>query len=93
MAQSLNNLAVLYHAQGKYSEAEPLYERPLVISEKALGPEHPQVALLLENCAYLLKEMNREAEAAEMEARAKEIRAKHTKETQRSEMEYPKESI
>ena len=37
---SLNNLALLYPA-GRYAEAEPLYKRALAISEKALGPEHP----------------------------------------------------
>ena len=37
VAQSLNNLAVLYHTQSKYAEAEPLYERSLAIKEKALG--------------------------------------------------------
>ncbi len=31
-------------AQGKYAEAEPFYKRALAISEKALGPEHPDVA-------------------------------------------------
>ena len=39
MAQSLNNLAVLYQAQGHYAEAEPLYKRSLAIREKVLGPE------------------------------------------------------
>ena len=43
-ATSLNNLAELYRVQGKYVEAEPLYQRSLAIREKALGPEHPQVA-------------------------------------------------
>ena len=28
---SLNNLAALYQAQGKYAEAEPLYQRALAI--------------------------------------------------------------
>jgi len=27
VATSLNNLAILYHSQGKYAEAEPLYKR------------------------------------------------------------------
>ncbi len=31
LATSLNNLAELYRAQGKYAEAEPLYERALAI--------------------------------------------------------------
>ena len=42
-APSLNNLAALYQAQGRYAEAEPLYKRSLAIREKALGPEHPDV--------------------------------------------------
>ena len=77
MAISLNNLAALYDAQGKYGEAEPLYQRALAIWEKALGPEHPNVATCLENYAALLKKMGRGAEAEPLEARAQAIRAKH----------------
>ena len=80
VAQSLNNLGELYRAQGKYSKAEPLYKRSLAIWEKALGPEHPNMAQGLENYAALLRKTNREAEATRMEARAKAIRAKHTRE-------------
>ncbi len=76
MAASLNNLAELYRAQGKYAEAEPHYQRALVIREKALGPEHPQVAQSLENYATLLRETGRNTEAAKMEACGKAIRAK-----------------
>ncbi len=49
VAQSLNNLAELYRAQGRYAEAEPPYQRSLAILEKVLGPEHPHVAQSLEN--------------------------------------------
>ena len=49
----------LYHAvhcmQGKYSEAEPLYERCQAIEEKVLGPEHPSLAITLNNRSGLLK--------------------------------------
>ena len=76
MAASLNNLAGLYQEQGKYAEAEPLYRRSLAILEKALGPEHPDVAESLVNYAELLRETGREDKAEEMEARAKAIRAK-----------------
>jgi len=77
----LNNfLAWLYQGQGKYAEAEALYKQSLVIFEKALGPEHPNMAQGLENYAALLRKTNREAEATRMEARAKAIRAKHTRE-------------
>ena len=74
MATNLSNLANLYSKQGKYTEAEPLYNRSLAIYEKALGPEHPNVAATLGNYAKLLREMNRDAEAEKMEARAKAIR-------------------
>jgi tetratricopeptide (TPR) repeat protein len=33
LATSLNNLAGLYDAQGRYSEAEPLYQQALELSE------------------------------------------------------------
>ena len=41
--------------QGKYNEAEPLYERSQAIREKVLGPEHPGVAESLNNRAELLR--------------------------------------
>ena len=43
VAITLNVLAGLYQAQGRYAEAEPLYKRSLAIREKALGPDHPDV--------------------------------------------------
>ena len=42
VAQTLNNLAGLYHSQGQYAKAEPLYERALAIYEEALGPDHSE---------------------------------------------------
>ena len=40
--------------QGKYTEAEPIYERALAIREKVLGSEHPDVAATLNDRAGLL---------------------------------------
>ena len=37
------------------AKAEPLYQRALAISEKALGPEHPDVARSLNNLAAALR--------------------------------------
>ena len=76
LATSLNNLAELYHTQGQYAQAEPLYKRALAIYEKALGPDHPSVATSLENYADLLQKTGRTAEAEELEERARAIRAK-----------------
>lgn len=47
-------------SQGKYGEAEPLYERSQAIREKMLGPEHPDVAVSLNNRAGLLSTQVRE---------------------------------
>ena len=63
----------------RIAEAEPLYKRALAIWEKALGPEHPNVVNGLENYAALLRKTGRTTKATEMEARAKAIRAKHTR--------------
>ncbi len=63
LATSLNNLAGLYSAQGKYAEAEPLHQRALAIMEKALGPEHPNVASSLNNLAELYRLQGKYAEA------------------------------
>lgn len=76
LAGTLNNLAEVYRAQGKYTEAEPLYQRAVVIAEKALGQNHSYVARVLANYAALLRKANRDADAEKMEARAKAIRDK-----------------
>ncbi|CAN0570478.1 unnamed protein product [Ectocarpus sp. 12 AP-2014] len=47
----LDTLSAVF--QGKYKEAEPLYERSQEIREKVLGPEHPDVAQSLDNRARL----------------------------------------
>ena len=77
MAASLNTLAVLYYLQGKYAEAEPLYKRELVLYQKTLGPEHPDMPKVLENMAELYKKTGREDEARKFEERAKAIRSRN----------------
>ena len=44
LATSFNNLANLYRAQGRYGEAEPLFERALAIVENVFGSDHPRAA-------------------------------------------------
>jgi tetratricopeptide (TPR) repeat protein len=47
VANSLNNLALVYYNKGDYAKAEPLYQRALAIWEKALAPVPPNVATSL----------------------------------------------
>ena len=75
MATSLNTLARLYHDQGQYARAEPLYKRSLMIWAKALGADDPDVARSLENLAMLYRKTEREYEAEKLEKRAASIRA------------------
>ncbi len=70
LATSLNNLAALYHDQGRYAEAEPLYKRSQAIWEKTLGPDHPDVAPSLNNLALLYYNQGRYAEAEPLNKRA-----------------------
>ncbi len=76
MATSLNNLALLLNNQGQYAAAEPLYRRSLAISEKALGPDHPDVALSLNNLAVLLGDQGQYAAAEPLNRRSLAIREK-----------------
>ncbi len=75
-ATSLNNLAEVYRAQGRYAEAEPLSRRALAIDEKALGLEHPDVGQSLNNLAGLYHSQGRYAEAEPFYSRALAIAEK-----------------
>ncbi len=58
------------------ADAEATLKRTLGLREAAQGAEHPDVAQTLEKYADLLQRRGRPAEAEELGARAKEIRAK-----------------
>jgi len=70
VAQSLANLAALYHSQGNYAEAEPLYRRALAIKEKALGCDHPSVAISLSSLAGLYDSKGKYTEVEPLYKRA-----------------------
>jgi CHAT domain-containing protein len=73
VATSLNNLAGLYLAQGKYAEAEPLHRRALAIREKVPGPEHPDGATALSYLARVYQDQGKYAEAEPLYRRALRI--------------------
>jgi tetratricopeptide (TPR) repeat protein len=63
LCASLNNLAHLYQAQGRYGEAEPLYQQALATSERVLGAEDPDTLTSLNNLASLYRAQGRYGEA------------------------------
>jgi Tfp pilus assembly protein PilF len=77
VAASLNNLGTFYYAQGLYEQAESSCKRAVAIWEKALGPDHPNVAAGLENLAAVYRKMDRAEDAEALEQRAARIREKN----------------
>jgi len=61
-------------AQGKYKPAELLYQQALASISKTLDPDRENLILTLDNYASVLRKLNRRAEAAKLEARAKRVR-------------------
>ena len=75
-ADRLNRRAIQLYIQGRYADAEPLYKRSLAIREKALGPDHLDVAQSLDNLAQVYREQGRYAEAEPLYKRSLAIREK-----------------
>jgi len=69
-ADALNAQVVRLYQAGKYAEAIPIAERVLAIREKALGPDHPDVATSLNNLAELYRAQGRTAQAEPLYRRA-----------------------
>ncbi len=63
LTNSLNNLALLYYSQGRYTEAEPLFIQALDLRKRLLGESHPDVATSLNNLALLYYSQGRYTEA------------------------------
>jgi len=66
----LNQVACRWHHLGEWARAEPLMRRALNIDEQSFGPEHPYVAIRLNNLAQLLSATNRLMEAEPLMRRA-----------------------
>ena len=79
LAASFSDEARLYYQKGEYAEAERLYRRSLAIREKALGPDHPDVATNLDNLAELYQAQGKYAEAEPLLQRSLAIRKGATK--------------
>jgi len=65
----------------RLGEAEPLMKRALAIDEKSYGPDHPDVAISLNNLAALLQATNRLGEAEPLMRRHLVIVLKFTRVT------------
>jgi tetratricopeptide (TPR) repeat protein len=76
LPMSLNNLANCYRQQGKFKEAEPLYQRALEIKTKQVGPFSKDLCSIMENYAKLLRASGREKDADKLEQKSLAIFSK-----------------
>jgi tetratricopeptide (TPR) repeat protein len=72
-ARLMNQLSVLLIGKTLYRDAEPLMWRALQIYEGSFRPDHPEVAINLNNLAQLLNRTYRSAEAEPLMRRALQI--------------------
>ena len=75
LLSSLYSLADFYHDRKEYDKAADQYQRALTIKEAINGPEHSDIAAILQRYARLLQEAKRPTEAANLLARADAILA------------------
>lgn len=76
VSKSLNNLASLYHVQGKYGLAEELYDRCLDLNLDIYGEETLEVGIILHNLAVVNSARRRYEKAELLYKRALDIRQK-----------------
>ena len=77
LAKSLNNLAAIYHAQGKYSMADDLWQRCLPLKQELFGQKHLEVAVVLHNLAALNSARKSYDKAEALYKEAREIKELH----------------
>jgi tetratricopeptide (TPR) repeat protein len=70
VASKMAELAALYRAQGRYSDAEGLYTRALTIQRNALRAEHPDVIRTMRELAEVYRAEGRLNEADDLLRRA-----------------------
>ena len=67
------DLGLYFESKTNYPEAERLYRRALQMDEALYGPDHPEVAINLNNLGELLRTTNRMKEAEQLYRRAIKI--------------------
>ena len=76
MLRTMNNLAAVYHHQGRLAEAEALHRQVLEADQQILGSEHPETITSMHNLAALLARQGKLEEGREMQQKAFELSKK-----------------
>jgi len=75
LLSSLFSLATYYQDQKQFEQAATQYQRALDLKEAQSGPNHPDLAIILNRYAQVLHQANRHSEAKSLTARANAILA------------------
>ncbi len=78
LVSGLYSLANYYHDRKEYDKAAHQFQRILHIKEQINGPNHPDVAAILQRYARVLQQANRPTEATNLLARANAILSRST---------------
>ena len=73
-ATAMNNVATLYQALGRYTQAEPLLLEASKIQQRTLGDDHPHTVASLSNLATVYQAMGEEARATAMQVLVKQMK-------------------
>jgi tetratricopeptide (TPR) repeat protein len=72
-AKTMNDHADTLYDQGKYAQAQPLYEQSLEIRRRLLTDEHPETAKSYNNVAYNLDDQGKHSQAQLLREKSLEI--------------------
>ncbi len=72
----LNNLGLIYSDRGELLKGEKCLARSLKLAELQVGMDHPYLLFVLYNYESVLRQLNRNNDADEIERRRKEIQSK-----------------
>ena len=73
-ATAMNNVATLYQALGRYTQAEPLLLEASKIQQRTLGNDHPHTVASLSNLATVYQAMGNTDAAAAMQLLVKQMK-------------------
>gem|GEM_PF-1692727 len=78
LLSTMYSLASFYRNHQEFGKAERIYQEALSLKEQTNGPDHHDVAMILNQYAALLRDARRVQEATALEHRARQILAVHT---------------
>ena len=81
IARNLNRLGRLKFLAGFHAQAELLFRQSLKLHDELLGPEHPDLAHVLENYQQFLRALGREQDADELQKRIETLIANFVRTT------------